>query len=268
MPMSRNNPNPPKNKPLAKKPSKVVRSRPSVATDNKKVTGQKARAQRDQGSADVKVSSGAIRKTSTEVLNLLKKNYPDAHCALIHRNAFELLVATILSAQCTDERVNQVTPVLFNRFPDPKSMASAPIGDLEQIVHSTGFYKNKAKNLKACASLLVQRYQGKVPAEMMALVELPGVGRKTANVVLGNVFGIASGVVVDTHVARLAFRLGWTKFEDPVQIERELSELFDSSEWILLSHLLISHGRACCQARRPSCFSCFLFDLCPRRGVK
>lgn len=218
----------------------------------------------------MKASNGAARTggASTEVLKLLKENYPDAHCALVHRNSFELLVATILSAQCTDERVNQVTRILFNRFPDPVSMASASVLELEQVVHSTGFYKNKAKNLKACANLLVERHQGKVPAVMQELVELPGVGRKTANVVLGNSFGIASGVVVDTHVARLAFRLGWTKFEDPVQIEKELSELFDSKEWILLSHLLISHGRACCQARRPSCFSCFLFDLCPRRGVK
>lgn len=208
------------------------------------------------------------RKNSAEVIELLKKYYPNAHCALIHKNAFELLVATALSAQCTDERVNQVTPVLFKKYPTAKKLALADIGDVEKIIHSTGFYKNKAKNLVNCARDLVEKHQGEVPQELELLVELAGVGRKTANVVLGNAFGITSGIVVDTHVSRLSQRLGWSKNVDPVKIEKDLSKFVDRSDWILISHLLIEHGRGPCKARTAQCNTCFLFDLCPRKGVK
>lgn len=199
---------------------------------------------------------------------MLKSHYPDAHCALDHRNAFELLIATILSAQCTDERVNLVTKGLFKAYPTPAAMAQADVKHLEELIHSAGFYQNKAKNIKACAQALVERHQAEVPRTLEELVELAGVGRKTANVVLGNAFGIASGVVVDTHVTRLSFRFGWTKSDNAVIIERELGEMIDPQDWILLPHLLIYHGRQICKARSPQCDACFLFDLCPQRGVK
>lgn len=198
-------------------------------------------------------------------LSLLKENYPDAHCALDHESPFQLLIATILSAQCTDERVNIVTKSLFAAYPDPKKMATASLKSLEELVRSTGFFKNKAKNIKSCAEILVEKYRAKVPQNLEALVELPGVGRKTANVVLGNAFGIASGVVVDTHVTRLSQRFGWTKSENAVVIERELSKRIPKVDWILVSHLLISHGRAICKARSPRCQQCFLADHCPKK---
>jgi endonuclease-3 len=201
------------------------------------------------------------------VLKLLKKYYPDAHCALNHRNAFELLVATILSAQCTDERVNIVTVELFEKYPTAEKMAKAPIEDLERIIRSAGFYKNKAKNIKACAQALVENHGSQVPDKMEDLVKLAGVGRKTANVVLGNAFDIASGIVVDTHVARLSYRLGWVKTDDPVQIEKKLCEFVPKKNWIMLSHELIFHGRKTCKARRPLCETCFLFEHCPKKGV-
>lgn len=200
-------------------------------------------------------------------IGLFRRYYPDAHCALNHNNAFELLVATILSAQCTDERVNQVTPALFKKYPNPASLSKAEIKDIEKLIHSTGFYKNKAKNLKSCAEALVQTHSGQVPDSLEELVQLAGVGRKTANVVLGNAFGIASGVVVDTHVTRLAGRFGWVSTKDAVAIEKILNQLVPKSEWILISHWLISHGRAVCKARNPQCNVCFLSDICPRRGL-
>lgn len=202
-----------------------------------------------------------------KVWPLFLENYPDAHCALLHRNAFELLVATILSAQCTDERVNKVTPALFELYPDPESMANAPILDLETLIRSTNFYKNKAKNLKACAARLVDVHGGQVPSTMEELVQLAGVGRKTANVVLGNAFRIAHGIVVDTHVGRLSQRLGWTSHIDPVKIEQDLQKIAPKDTWIDLPHQLIFHGRAICKARRPLCEKCFLFDRCPKKGV-
>lgn len=202
-----------------------------------------------------------------ETIRLLKRYYPDAHCALNYTNPYELLVATVLSAQCTDERVNMVTPHLFKKYPTPKAMAKAPVEKIEEIIRSTGFFKNKAANLKKAAVILDSEYKGKVPQDLEALVELPGVGRKTANVVLGNAFGIASGVVVDTHVSRLSFRLGWTKSENAVIIERELSKLVPKEDWIMLPHLLISHGRAICKARKPACERCFLEETCPKKGV-
>lgn len=215
-----------------------------------------------------KVAPSKPSATTNEVLLRLKAQYPDAHCALIHRNPFELLVATILSAQCTDERVNLTTPALFKKYPDAHALARAPIDELEQLVRPTGFYRNKARNLKACAESLVTLHGGRVPQTMDELSALAGVGRKTANVVLGNAYSIPSGVVVDTHVGRLSFRLGWTKSENPVQIERDLIKKFPAEEWIMLSHYLISLGRDLCRARSPRCDRCFLFDACPRRGVK
>ncbi|WP_413290040.1 endonuclease III [Bdellovibrio sp. HCB337] len=201
------------------------------------------------------------------VLKLLKKYYPDAHCALNHRNAFELLIATILSAQCTDERVNIVTKDLFAKYPTPEKMGKAPVEDLETIIRSAGFYKNKAKNIKACAQALVEKHQGQVPDKMEDLVQLAGVGRKTANVVLGNAFDITSGIVVDTHVSRLSYRLGWVKSEDPVVIEKQLCDFVPKKNWIMLSHELIFHGRQICKARNPQCERCFLFEHCPKKGV-
>ncbi len=206
-------------------------------------------------------------KNLSIVLKLLKKYYPDAHCALVHQNSFELLVATILSAQCTDERVNQVTPHLFEAYPNAKKMAKASIDDLELILRSVNFYRNKAKNIKACALSLVEKYEGNVPDTVERLIELSGVGRKTANVVLGNAFGIPSGVVVDTHVARLSNRLGWVRSKDPAFIEKKLCAIVPKKEWIQLSHELIFHGRQICKARSPQCQRCFLFEHCPKKGV-
>lgn len=201
------------------------------------------------------------------VLKLLPKYYPDAHCALDHKNAFELLIATILSAQCTDERVNIVTKGLFAKYPTPEKMAKAKQEDLEELIRSAGFYKNKAKNIKACSQALVEKHHGQVPDKMEDLVNLAGVGRKTANVVLGNAFDIASGIVVDTHVTRLSNRLGWVKGEDAVTIEKRLCEFVPKDHWIKLSHELIFHGRQICKARKPLCERCFLLEHCPQKGV-
>jgi endonuclease-3 len=177
------------------------------------------------------------------------------------------LIATILSAQCTDERVNIVTQELFRAYPDAKAMARADVGDLEQLVKSTGFFKNKAKNIKAASEKLVREYPDGLPKTIDELTHLPGVGRKTANVVLGNAFAIASGVVVDTHVTRLSNRLGLVKGEDAVKIAKELEQLIDQSDWIMFSHWLITHGRTVCKARKPQCSTCFLYEHCPQLGV-
>lgn len=197
----------------------------------------------------------------------LAAEYPDAHCELDHRNAFELLCATILSAQCTDARVNLVTPALFARYPDAATLAVAEQGDVEALVRSTGFFRAKARALVGMAQVLVAEHGGEVPASLEALVPLPGVGRKTANVILGNAFGINAGIVVDTHVQRLARRLGLTREPDPVRIERALMPLFPQAGWALLSHLLIWHGRRVCLARTPACDRCLLADVCPSAGV-
>lgn len=202
-----------------------------------------------------------------ETIELFKRYYPDAHCALNFTTPYELLVATVLSAQCTDERVNMVTPHLFKKYPTPQKMAKAPVEDIENIIRSTGFFKNKAKNLKSCAITLVEKYKGEIPQDLGSLVELAGVGRKTANVVLGNAFGIASGIVVDTHVTRLSNRLGWVKTENVVLIEKELCKHVPQEDWVMLSHYLISHGRAICKARKPDCSHCFLEETCPKKGV-
>ncbi len=207
--------------------------------------------------------SDALRRRATTILSRLKKAYPEARCALEHRDAFQLIVATILSAQCTDVRVNLVTPDLFRRYPTPMALANARQPDLEKIIQSTGFFRNKAKNLIAMAQALVAEHAGQVPRTMEALHALPGVGRKTANVVLGNAFGINEGVTVDTHVGRLSRLLKLTRHEDPVKVEQDLMTLFPRDDWTLLSHLLIYHGRQICIARRPRCGECAVADLCP-----
>jgi len=200
----------------------------------------------------------------SESIELLQRYYPDAHCALHFRNPFELLIATILSAQCTDERVNQVTPALFSQFPSALEMSRASLLQLEKIIRPTGFYKNKARSLKLCSEALVEHHGGEVPKNLESLVQLSGVGRKTANVVLGNAFGITSGIVVDTHVSRLATRLGWTRSQKPEQIELDLQKQVPHEHWILFSHWLIFHGRQVCKARKPVCDKCFLFEQCPK----
>ncbi|HET7042620.1 MAG TPA: endonuclease III [Gemmatimonadales bacterium] len=208
------------------------------------------------------------RTTARAVLRKLKRAYPGATCALTHRDAFELLSATILSAQCTDARVNLVTPALFARYPDPHALAAARQADVEAIIRSTGFFRNKAKNLIAMAQALVADHGGEVPDTMAALHHLPGVGRKTANVVLGNWYGINEGVTVDTHVTRLTRLLGLTRHTDPVKIERDLMGLVPRKDWTLVSHLLILHGRAVCIANRPKCGECVLAKLCPSSSVR
>lgn len=205
-------------------------------------------------------------KSAENILQILCATYPDAHCALDHQGAFQLLIATILSAQCTDERVNMVTPALFRKFPDAPSMAAASQEDIEELIRSTGFFRNKAKNIRAAAAAIVQDHHGEVPRDLEALTNLPGVGRKTANVVLGNAFGIEAGVVVDTHVGRLSQRLGLTKHRDPVKIERDLMKVVPQNAWTLWSHLLIWHGRRRCTARKPDCPHCELRSLCPTAG--
>lgn len=204
-----------------------------------------------------------LKSRASKILSRLKKTYPDAHCELDHATPLQLLVATILSAQCTDVRVNQVTPALFSAFPDARSLAGAPISRLEELIRTTGFFRSKAAHIKACCERIEQEHGGEVPGEMEALVKLSGVGRKTANVVLGNAFGINEGVVVDTHVARLSQRFGLSRHQDPVKTERVLMELFAKKDWALLSHLLIFHGRRRCQARKPDCAGCELAKLCP-----
>lgn len=198
-----------------------------------------------------------------EIIRRLRLAHPDAKCALDHRNAYELLVATILSAQCTDERVNMVTPALFARYPTPRDLAEANRADIEEVIRSTGFYRNKAKHIQEASQRIAFDYDGETPATMEDLTSLPGVARKTANVVLGVAYGIADGIVVDTHVDRLAHRLGLTAQNDPAKIERDLMAITPRAEWIDLAHLLIFHGRRVCSARKPDCANCILNDLCP-----
>jgi endonuclease-3 len=212
-------------------------------------------------------SKRARKERAVLVYQLLEGLYPHARTALRHADPYQLTVATILSAQCTDERVNMVTPGLFRRFPDAESLAGARQEELEEIIKSTGFFRNKARNLIAMAGAVVDRHGGEVPASMDELVALPGVGRKTANVILGNAFGVDEGVVVDTHVKRLSRLLGFTREEDPVKIEEDLVEIFPRNWWTPLSHMLIFHGRAVCIARRPRCAECVLAHLCPSSRV-
>ena len=212
-------------------------------------------------------SRKARRERANQIYEILQEEYPDAHCALVHQNPYELTVATILSAQCTDERVNKVTPVLFEAYPTPEDLAGARQEDVEEIIHSTGFYRNKARNLIGMAEAVVEEHGGEIPRSMKALAALPGIGRKTANVVLGNAFGIDEGVVVDTHVKRISKRLGFTRHTDPKKVERDLMALFPRERWTMLAHLLIFHGRRICKARKPLCPECPVAHLCPSAEV-
>jgi endonuclease III len=207
------------------------------------------------------------RARTVEIVRRLRAEYPDSRCSLTHGNAYELLAATILSAQCTDARVNLVTPALFERYPTPAVLAHARQEEVEELVRTTGFFRNKAKSLIGMADALIDRHGGVVPDEMAALTALPGVGRKTANVVLGNAFGRAEGVVVDTHVTRLSARLGLTRERDAVKIEKDLIRLVPREDWTMLPHLFIDHGRAVCKAPTPRCEACMLTDLCPSSRV-
>jgi endonuclease-3 len=212
--------------------------------------------------------AAALAAYAETVWNELLALYPDAHCELDFRSPWELLVATILSAQCTDKRVNMVTPVLFTKYPGPRELSAARPEDVEAIIKSTGFFRAKTKSLLGVANALVERHGAQVPSTMPELVVLPGVGRKTANVVLGNAFGINEGVVVDTHVGRLSVRLGFTRETDPVKVEQVLMALFPRERWTLLSHLLIWHGRRICEARRPRCEVCPVNEICPSSLVR
>ena len=203
------------------------------------------------------------KKRTAEIIKRLKKAYPDAHCALNHTTPFELLIATILSAQCTDERVNIVTADLFRKYRRPEDFVQVSQAELERDIHSTGFFRNKAKNIKAASQRLIEVYGGEIPQTMEEILTLGGVARKTGNVVLGNAFGIASGVVVDTHVSRLSQRLGITQEKTPEKIERDLQELVPKKDWVMFSHWLIFHGRQICNARKPKCLECVLADTCP-----
>ena len=207
------------------------------------------------------------RERAAELLKRLPAIYPDAHCELVYSNPLELLVATILSAQCTDKRVNLVTPGLFRRCPTAADYAAISQEEMEGLIRSTGFYRNKSKNIRAMAAALLERHGGEVPSTLESLAALPGVGRKTANVVLGNAFSKNEGIVVDTHVSRLSQRLGLTKFTDPIRIEQDLIKLFPRSFWTDFSHCLIFHGRRRCPARKPDCAQCELNDICPSAKV-
>ncbi len=234
----------------AAKQSKTRQSRAKLP----KATAPRARRPR---------GGGALQAQADVVLDRLLAAYPNAHCALDFTNPFELLCATILSAQCTDKRVNMVTPALFARYPNAAALAAARQEDVEELIKSTGFFRSKAKSLIGMAQALVERHGGDVPADMDALVVLPGVGRKTANVILGNAFGKNEGIVVDTHVTRLSNRLALTSETDAAKIERALMPLFPREQWTMLSHLLIEHGRQVCDARKPRCGACVLVDVCP-----
>lgn len=219
--------------------------------------------------AAVRRESGvARRRRAGEIVARLKLEYPDAACALVHSSPYELMVATILSAQCTDARVNMVTPALFKRYPSPEALAGASQEELEDLIRSTGFFRNKTRNLVAMAQAVVAEHGGQIPREMESLRALPGVGRKTANVVLGNAFGINAGITVDTHVTRLSQLLGLTTETNPEKIEQDLMKLIPREDWTIVSHLLILHGRAICVARRPRHDACVVADLCAYGATK
>ena len=208
-----------------------------------------------------------LKARALRLKDALFQIYPKATCALTHHGAFELAVATILSAQCTDERVNIVTRSLFKKYRTPRAFAGADIAELEADIRPTGFYRNKAKSIQGFARAIVEQFGGEVPKDMDTLLKLPGIGRKTANVILGTAFGLATGVVVDTHVSRLSQRMGLTKEEDPVKIEQDLMKLIPQEDWILFGHAMIWHGRQICHARKPKCGECPLANDCPQIGV-
>jgi endonuclease-3 len=215
-----------------------------------------------------KLSLPELKEKTRWIISALKREYPDAHCSLNHANAFELLTATILSAQCTDERVNLVTADLFRKYRKPGDYLRVPESELQDDIRTTGFFRNKTRSIQGMAKMLMEKYQGRVPETMDELLELPGVARKTANVVLGNAFGIAAGVVVDTHVGRLSQRLGLTKNTHPEKIEVDLIALVPRKDWIIFPHLLIAHGRKVCKARRPLCEVCVVEKPCPASLLK
>jgi endonuclease III len=220
------------------------------------------------GSFSTMTAPAEAKRHAADAVRHLRREYPHATCSLDFRTPLELLVATILSAQCTDDRVNQVTRHLFRKYRGAADYTRAPLAELEQDIQSTGFYRNKSKSIQECCRILIERYDGEVPPELDKLVELPGIGRKTANVVLGTAFEIASGIVVDTHVARVSQRLGLTKEKDPKKIELDLMELVPRKEWIAFSHRVIQHGRRFCTARNPKCDVCPLRSISPKIGVK
>lgn len=230
-----------------------------MPTSKRSATGKSKTAKSTEAPA-------TLKRRVKKIIALLRHEYPDATCALDHRSPYELLVATILSAQCTDKRVNMVTPALFKKYPDAAALAHARTATLEKIIQSTGFFRNKSKNLIGCAQGIVANHGGEVPDTMEALTALDGVGRKTANVVLGNAFGKNIGVVVDTHVGRISRLLGFTESKNAEIVERELMEIVPQQDWTDFSHLLIYHGRAVCIARRPACDRCALYDYCPGRA--
>lgn len=210
-------------------------------------------------------SRTALIKRARKINGILGEVFPAAKCELDFKNPLQLLVATVLSAQCTDKRVNQVTPALFKKYPTVEKLASAPREDLEEAIKSTGFYRNKATSIQGLAAQILEKHNGNVPDDMQSLVKLPGVGRKTANVVLGNAFGVP-GITVDTHVGRIARRLGWTSNTDPVKVEFDIMELFDPKDWTMLNHRLIFFGRRICHSRKPACGACPLAKICPSFG--
>jgi endonuclease-3 len=214
-----------------------------------------------------KLRGAELAVHAREVVARLKKEYPDAHTELDFENPYQLLVATILSAQCTDKRVNMVTPLLFKTFPTARELARAEVAQLEDMIRTTGFFRNKTKSLLGMSNAVVEKHDGEIPRTMAELVLLPGVGRKTANVVLGNALGVNEGVVVDTHVGRLSVRLGFTNETDPVKVEQILMKLIPPEDWVIVSHLLIFHGRRVCVARSPRCGDCVLNDICPSSRV-
>lgn len=240
-------------------PKGHVKTTPTAPTTPKKPSAGAAKGAK----GPTQRATGAERQRVAAILALLEQHYPNPTTALVHQDPLQLLVATILSAQCTDERVNQVTPVLFAAYSDAQALAEAPLEELERIIHSTGFFRAKARSIQGASRALVAEHGGKVPRTMEAMVALPGVARKTANVVLGSAYGLATGVVVDTHVKRLAGRLGLSAHTDPVKIERDLMQVLPQDKWIDAGHQLILHGRAICQARKPRCEQCPLAPHCP-----
>ena len=214
----------------------------------------------------MKETATAQRKRARRINAMLTKLYPDAHCALHHVNALELLIATSLSAQCTDERVNKVTPALFARYPDAAAFAAADITELEALIQPTGFFRNKSRNIRACCQVLVEKHGGIVPRTMEELVPLAGVGRKTANVILGNAYDVP-GIPVDTHVGRLSRRMGLTMHDDPVKVESDLTALIPQEAWTMFGHRMIFHGRQVCHSRKPKCAECVVKKLCPKIGL-
>jgi endonuclease-3 len=248
----------PATKGVAKRPAKAIvaaKAKSQPAPRSKRATAKRTSAPTD------------LKAQAKQVIRALAKAYPDAVCALTHKSAYQLLVATILSAQCTDERVNMVTPGLFAKYPDVRALAAADQGELEAMIRSTGFFRAKATSLRGMAKGVVEEFGGEIPRTLDELVTLPGVGRKTANVVLGTVWGIATGVVVDTHVKRISNLLGLTQSTNPEQIEQDLMQLIPQSEWVDFSHRLIHHGRRICIARRPKCPICPLLHCCQRVGL-